>query len=216
MRMAIEAAVDRAAAKHGGVHSIWIDGVADVVQSPNDEAESFAFVRWLQNMAIARACPIIGVLHLNPGPTGKSRGHLGSELNRKAETVLRLKKADDLTIVTTEASRRAPIPIAIAPRFAWSDEAGRHTSVSSNRTHDVEAAELRKLVAAIWRGAPKKVLRHGKLVDEIIRCGGKSASSAKRQLKLIQALNLVEKASTGEGYVLTAEGSKCCEPSQVL
>lgn len=67
MQMAVEATVGGAAVKCGGIHSIWLDGAADLVQSPNDEQMSFGSVRSLLSLAIAHACPVIVVLHLNPG-----------------------------------------------------------------------------------------------------------------------------------------------------
>jgi hypothetical protein len=77
MQAAIEVAIQNALHKFGGVHSIWLDGFADFVQSVNDEQEAFGLVRFLHSLAVTHQCPIIGVVHLNPGDTGKSRGHLG-------------------------------------------------------------------------------------------------------------------------------------------
>ena len=73
-------------------HSVFIDGVADLCKSPNDDIEAFALVEHLAHLAIAYACPLILVLHENPSglETGKTRGHLGSQLERKAESNLRI------------------------------------------------------------------------------------------------------------------------------
>ena len=217
MQAAVEAAVAGAVAKFGGVHSLWLDGAADLVQSPNDEREAFAFVRWLQSLAIAHACPVIVVLHLNPGDTGKSRGHLGSELNRKAEAVLRLTKdANEISTVTTQWTRHAPILKRNAPCFAWSDEKGCHMAVASaGDTKDAsELAEVGKIVAAIWSGDRKAVKKHQELVQTAAHCLEKSEATAKRKIRFMQKMNLVKKAPGGVGYVLTAEGSKCCEPDE--
>jgi hypothetical protein len=84
-------AIANAAEAHGGVFAIILDGIADICMDPNDPPESFALVRKLQTTAINYSCGIITVLHENPGSDiGKTRGHLGSQLARKAETNLRL------------------------------------------------------------------------------------------------------------------------------
>jgi hypothetical protein len=90
-RGALECALRLAKREFGGVHSLFLDGVADFVMDPNDGEECFPFVDSLQSLAVQFDCPIIGVLHLNPG-TEKSRGHLGSQLERRAETNLVLEK----------------------------------------------------------------------------------------------------------------------------
>lgn len=101
MREAMLAAIADAEVKFGGVHSLFLDGVADPVSDVNDPEESFAFVAWLQASAIKGGFPVIGILHLNPNGE-KSRGHLGSQLNRKSEHVLRLTKDGETTTVSSQ------------------------------------------------------------------------------------------------------------------
>jgi len=80
-------------AQYGGVHSVFLDGIADFIADPNDTAEAFAWVDELHQLAIKYDTVIVCVLHENPGSDiGKTRGHLGSQLERKAETNLRLVK----------------------------------------------------------------------------------------------------------------------------
>lgn len=128
----ISEAIRVAAEVHGGIHSILIDGVADFVANVNDPAECNAFVATLHGIAIERDCSIIGVIHFNPGGE-KTRGHLGSQLERKAETNLRLDKENGVTVVWSDKQRRAPIPRESGPCFAWNDEAGMHVSVERER-----------------------------------------------------------------------------------
>jgi hypothetical protein len=65
---------------------LWlIDGVADLVKSPNQEQESNETVRWIMKYAGKLKTCMILVIHENPGDGNKkARGHLGSELERKA------------------------------------------------------------------------------------------------------------------------------------
>lgn len=118
---------ERAKQAFGGIHSIIIDGVADLVSSPNDEEESNAVERYLRSLAIKYGCSVVCVIHKNPG-SDKSRGHLGSQLERKAETVLFLEKKNDVTIMYSDRTRHAPITKDKAPAFRWCDEAKAHVS----------------------------------------------------------------------------------------
>ena len=204
MQVAVRAAMADAVARVGGVHSVWLDGVGDMVHSPNDEQESFAFVRQLQQLAIEYSCSIIVILHLNPGDTGKSRGHLGSELNRKSETVLRIKKDGcGVSTVATQCARHAPIPSGEEPRFGWSDEHMRHISVPRGEAVSQLAVlpQLKAIVDAVWRDNPAGVKRNTDIVGAIKGQTGKSLSDAKRKLKAMIDLNLVQKCGTGVGYV---------------
>ena len=85
---ALRTELARAAKECGGIHSIFIDGVADLTASVNDEIEAIALVQELVILAVQYSCPIICVIHENPaqpGFAGKTRGHLGSHIERKAE-----------------------------------------------------------------------------------------------------------------------------------
>lgn len=69
--------------RHGGIHLVVLDGIADLIRSANDEAESIAIVDEVYRLAgIYKTC-IICVLHFVPNGI-KLRGHIGSELQRKA------------------------------------------------------------------------------------------------------------------------------------
>ncbi len=66
---------------------VVIDGIRDLITSINDEAESTymasKLLRWTEEFNIH----IIVVLHENPG-SDKARGHIGTELTNKAESVI--------------------------------------------------------------------------------------------------------------------------------
>jgi hypothetical protein len=111
-----------------------LDGGADFVADVNDAAESNAFVATRHDLAIKHDCPIVGVVHFNPG-SEKSRGHLGSQLERKAETNLALEKdADESTVIYSTKNCRAGIPKGIGPRFRFDPAAGMHVSVASRQS----------------------------------------------------------------------------------
>jgi hypothetical protein len=130
-RHLVETAISHFARKYNGrLFGVIIDGWADLVTNPNDEGECFPFIARTHLLAIKHDCPILGVLHLNPGSDAKSRGHLGSQLERKAETVLQLEMdSDDVTAIWATKKRGAPIKKDDGPRFKWSEDAGMHATV---------------------------------------------------------------------------------------
>jgi hypothetical protein len=110
----------------------------------NDATEANGLVGELHALAIRFDCPIICVLHENPGENtqGKTRGHLGSQLERKAESNLRLlKDSDGVTVVFTERSRSASISRDRGPRFKWYDADAMHRTCAT--MHDEKAGERR-------------------------------------------------------------------------
>lgn len=114
----------------GSIDLVLIDGVADLCISPNAEAESLELVSQLHALAQEFHCPIFCVLHENPsGEGGKTRGHLGSELNRKAFANLRIDKDQETSVSTIYGTdmRKRDIPKEQGFCFAWNDEAGMHT-----------------------------------------------------------------------------------------
>jgi len=80
---------------------IVIDGIRDLITSINDEAEASNMASKLLKWTEEQNIHIIVVLHENPG-SDKARGHIGTELTNKAETVIALevdKYNDSVSIV---------------------------------------------------------------------------------------------------------------------
>jgi len=68
---------------------VVIDGIRDLITSINDESESTNMASKLLKWTEVYNIHIIVVLHENPG-SDKARGHIGTELMNKAETVIAL------------------------------------------------------------------------------------------------------------------------------
>ena len=95
---------------------VVIDGVSDLMNNTNNLEESEALVSLLLQLSSVYGCHIMNVLHTNPN-SDKARGHLGSTLMRKAETVLFVHKAGELSIVEPQYCRNMPFD-----RFAFTVE----------------------------------------------------------------------------------------------
>lgn len=124
------AALKAAKQTHGGVFLVILDGVAHFVRSVNDEIECNEVAVWIRALSIEYDCPIMCIIHSNEGVKSgdDGRGHLGKQLTRDAESNLLLKKDGDITTITSEKQRKAPITEQDGIAFRWSDELGRHVS----------------------------------------------------------------------------------------
>lgn len=71
---------------------LFIDGSADLIEDTNDLQLSERLVSDLLTLSSKYDLGIVTVVHSNPGGEGKIRGHLGSCLERKAETVISLER----------------------------------------------------------------------------------------------------------------------------
>ena len=69
---------------------IIIDGIADLCSDANSIIESNALVQRLMEWSAKYKCHIINVIHQNYGSQKFGTGHLGSFLEKKAETVIAL------------------------------------------------------------------------------------------------------------------------------
>ncbi len=81
---------------------VVIDGIRDLITSINDEAESTNMASKLLEWTERYNIHIVVILHENPG-SDKARGHIGTELTNKAETVITVqidKYDDDVSIVS--------------------------------------------------------------------------------------------------------------------
>ncbi len=188
--------VSRAAGERAGVHSVLLDGAADLVCNVNDPAEANGFVAELHAMAIRRECNIVSVIHFNPG-TEKTRGHLGSQLERKAETNLRLDKdGDGVTVIWSDKQRRAPILKRKGPRFEWSDERGMH--VSTRSLTEYRAAVERETLAEVLQGHFKNGNAHyAELIETLTKATKVKKRQSERKIERAVTLGLLVQTAPG-------------------
>lgn len=203
IRAAISTLIKDSAEKYGGMHSVVIDGVADSANDVNDPAEAGAIVAELQNLAIEFNCPVIGIIHVNPGSDFKTRGHLGSQLERKSETNLRLEKDDGVTVVFADKNRRAPIPKKTGPKFSWNDEAKMHSTHKTWRSAKQEADKLRLAAHAktVFVTANAPAIPYSRLTELLTMEAHCSVSTAKRNVAQMMKLEIITK-NTGGLYSL--------------
>lgn len=143
------------------------DGIKDMMYDINDPVESTQTVVWMMKLMIPREGQplpphVVNVLHLNKGDSNP-RGHLGTELQNKAECTIELELDEQAgcTNVKCESSREK----AFAP-FAFTHDHEELPMIVLNSGHEAKTPEDSKerLVAAF----DGEMLPYGLLVKSIM------------------------------------------------
>ncbi len=175
---------DTASATFNGIHLIVIDGIADFIADVNETVPSNAIVKFFEDLAIKFNCPLITIVHTNPG-SDKERGHLGSQCQRKSESVLFIKNDGDISIMEPKLLRMAGKGDVPLLQFAYSKDKGYHVGMGVKATGDDSKAEKRKqqlITAANKVFGGQVALKHKEAIKEIEERIGCGVSTAKKLL----------------------------------
>ena len=185
--------------KHGGIHLVVIDGIADLVRSANDETESIAVVDELYRLAgIYNTC-IICVLHFVPNGI-KLRGHIGSELQRKSAGILSIEKDDNPEYSVVKALKvRDGSPLDVPMMlFGWDKELGMHVYRGEKSKEDKEKRktdELISIVTEIFQS--NRRLSYQELCDVLMREMGVKERTAKKYIAYMREQRILSQDTAG-------------------
>lgn len=149
----------------GGIDIVILDGVADFTFNVLDPEQACTVVSELMGLAHKFKCMIVTVIHENPGDEGqgKTRGHLGSELQRKAYGNVRIDKERVTGISTIYATdnRKGDIPKTQGLCFAWDELTGMHSTLGihsalaeQKRENEKTAMEFKKWIPVFESADP--------------------------------------------------------------
>ena len=169
---------------------VVIDGIADLQRDTNDLRESEALVGELMALSTGYNCHIICILHTNPG-TDKARGHVGSALQRKAESVIYVHKVEDISVVEPQFCRNEPFE-----RFAFrvNDEGIPYLCELPVQNKDSNSSVVEILSTRFGGSVERKVL-----TNKIVELYGVSNDTAR--MRVGRAL---------KSGVITQEGNIIC------
>ena len=83
---------------------VIVDGISDLMYNSNCIEESDSIVGELMALSTKYNCHIMSVLHSNPN-SDKARGHIGSTLQRKVETMIYVHKLNECSVVEPQFCR---------------------------------------------------------------------------------------------------------------
>lgn len=153
---------------------VVIDGIKDLINSINDESEATMIASKLLKWTEERNIYIITVLHQNKSDNN-ARGHIGTELINKAQTVLSVTKAEkDNNISIVEPLQCRDIEPEIfafeinefgIPVIAEDFEIRTETSKNKFDVTNLEDIKKHQLLTEVFRNG--KSFSYGKLVEQI-------------------------------------------------
>lgn len=207
MKTALNCICEKASNDCGGIYCIFIDGIADLVASVNDEAEAKAIIKYVSELAVKYDCPVFVVIHLNPGTT-KERGHLGSEYGRKCYATINITKKDDISTISFKYMRKAGGKESNPVSFIYSKEKNHHIEMCEGdgglnrptRT-DNKNAKLKLLAENVFGTLTS--LSYTNVIKTIMIQTGDSESTAKTALRNMVAIEFVVHG-TDKNYRLNA------------
>lgn len=185
--------------RHGGIHLVVIDGIADLIRSANDETESIAIVDELYRLAgIYNTC-IICVLHFVPNGI-KLRGHIGSELQRKAAGILSIEKDDNPEYSVVKALKvRDGSPLDVPMMlFGWDREADMHVYRGEKSKEDKEKHKTDELLSVVKSAFHVKTkLSYQELCDVLMRETEVKDRTAKKYIAYMKEQRILSQDASG-------------------
>lgn len=201
---AIIQSMDKFHYQYRGIHMVVIDGIADLIKGANDETESIAVVEELYRLAgIYNTC-IVTILHFIPNGL-KLRGHLGSELQRKAAAILSIEKDSDPAISVVKALKvrdGSPLDVPIM-QFSWDKEAGMHVYMGEKPKEEKEKRKEDELIA-VARDifVRQRFITYIDLSEQIQAILDVKERTAKSYIKFMREKEIVLKDPSNQSYYI--------------
>lgn len=187
-----------------GIHMVVIDGIADLIKGANDETESIAVVEELYRLAgIYNTC-IVTILHFIPSGL-KLRGHLGSELQRKAAAILSIEKDTDPSVSVVKALKvrdGSPLDVPIM-QFAWDKDAGMHVYLGEKPKEEKEKRKEDELVAVARDIFGRQdFITYVDLAEQIQAILDVKERTAKSYIKFMREKEIILKGPSNQSYYI--------------
>ena len=187
-----------------GIHMVVIDGIADLIKGANDETESIAVVEELYRLAgIYNTC-IVTILHFIPSGL-KLRGHLGSELQRKAAAILSIEKDTDPSVSVVKALKvrdGSPLDVPIM-QIAWDKDAGMHVYLGEKRKEEKEKRKEDELVAVARDIFGRQdFITYVDLAEQIQAILDVKERTAKSYIKFMREKEIIRKDPSNQSYYI--------------
>lgn len=201
---AIVQSMDKFHYEYGGIQLVVIDGIADLIRCANDEAESVAIIDELYRLAgIYKTC-IVTVLHFVPSGL-KLRGHLGSELQRKAASILSIEKDENPSVSVVKALKvrdGSPLDVPLM-QFAWDKNEGMHLYIGEKPREEKEKRkekELENLSRDVF--TQHSFITYIDLCEQIQQILDVSERTAKSYIKFMRNKEIIVKDPSNSSYFI--------------
>ena len=189
--------MDRLYYEHGGIHMVVIDGIADLLNGVNDEESSVKLIEELFRIAAIYNTCILCVVHMAPSGM-KLRGHLGSEVQRKAAGILLVEKETNTNYSVVKALKvrdGSPLDVPLI-QFGWDKAQGRHVYLGNKSKEESESRkinELSEVAREIF--AKKSVLGYSELLNAVMEALDIKDRMARNYIKFMKDNGIIEKSN---------------------
>lgn len=193
--------------QYGGIHLVVIDGIADLIRCANDEAEGIAVVEELYRLAgIYNTC-IVTVLHFIPNGL-KLRGHLGSELQRKAAAILSIEKDTKPAVSVVKALKvrdGSPLDVPLM-QFAWDKEKAMHAYLGEKPKEEKDRRKEEELVAVARElFSRKRFIGYMELSEELQAAFEVKERTAKSYIRFMREKEIIVKSPDSPNSYMLGE-----------
>lgn len=191
-------------------HLYFIDGITDFIASVNDETESSEFINFLMRKSSEKQIPIICVMHENIG-SGKLRGHLGSEAERKCGGSIGIRKDREKQVHWIEAKLLRGTNDFDNVYFQWHPERKRFTladegvnTIMKNEkkktAEEVKKEKTDRLFRDVYGG--QKQLDKKAIIGRVVGIESCSTKTAERRLSDGIGMGIIKYDPENESYSL--------------
>lgn len=197
-----ESIFELASEKHNGIFAAVIDGLADYVKSVNDDEQAREILAYFARLAEKYDCPIILVVHVNPN-SSKERGHVGSELRRKAGSLIGIEEVEGIPTVVPRLLRYGNKDNFPNIQLEWCNDRHYHVSKGIYQAPprlskgEKKAIERKQLAIKIFPNEETK-LTYGDLLNEIEKLESVENRTAKNRKKDLDDYDYIRQ--DGEGF----------------
>ena len=199
--------MDRFYYEYGGIHMMVIDGIADLLGGVNDEESSVKLIEELFRLAAIYNTCIVCVLHMAPSGM-KLRGHLGSEVQRKAAGIILIEKDDNNRCSVVKALKvrdGSPLDVPII-QFGWDNQEGRHVFMGEKSKEDSETRKKNDLTEVAREIFSKKSsMTMAELTQSIMEAMDVKDRMARNYIKYMKDTSIIEKSAVNSAEFTMAE-----------
>lgn len=193
---------------------VVIDGIRDLVYDINSSTEAMNILSCLMKWSEERNIHIHNIVHLNKA-SEHTRGHLGTELSNKSETILQMTK-DNIDSDISEVKAKSIRDVEFEPFFFRINDEGLPEltdSVTTNNRikvfdyNELSEEEHREALDKVFEA--EKLLGYGVLIEKLRACyqevsGLKFGANKAKSLKtFLEEKKMILK--TGSGYELNED-----------
>ena len=187
------AIIDDAISQIEGLGFVVIDGIRDLVYDINSPSEATCVISKLMQWTDEYQIHLHTILHQNKSDEN-ARGHIGTEINNKAETIIQIDKdKDDSNISKVESvhtrSNAQSLPELLSDYVPTKKSAGRPKQESFSPYRDIHEAIHRKALELAFDG--KRTISGYKALEEELTTAYELAGTKFNHNKIVEIIKFL-------------------------